>query len=250
MSCKKKCGKCGECKPFKSPEQGPRGFKGPTGGIGATGSRGPTGPCCTGPTGAGSTGAASTVTGPTGPCCTGPTGSPGSAVNTGATGTAGPTGPCCTGPTGATGSASTLLQTAFARSGNFEIPAGSMNLLIPGTSIAYTALQPGSFAEILATAAVEALLQTDTPYADVTFEIFFDGAPTGVGFGTTLEANSFAADTVIRGSGSVVFRSSSTINDGLAHTIDLRVSTIGASAPVNIILPYGNASLYVQETTV
>ena len=246
MSCKNRCGKssCSECKK----EAGPRGFRGPTGGIGRTGpsgGTGPTGPCCTGPSGStGGTGA----TGPTGPCCTGPTGATGGTGSTGGTGGTGPTGG--TGATGIPGAAPTLLQSVFARSGDFVIPAGSANLLIPGTSIAYTALQPGSFAEILATAAVEALLDIAAPYADVTFEIFFDGVATGVGFGTTLEANSFAADTTIRGSGSVVFRSSSTINDGLAHTIDLRVSTIGASAPVAITLPYGNASLYVQEMTV
>lgn len=215
---------------------GPRGFRGATGATG--------GPGATGDTGA---------TGPTGPCCTGPIGATGV---TGGIGLTGPTGPCCTGPTGGIGAtgtpgaAPTLLQTAFARSGNFVIPENSFNLLIPGTSILYTAMQPGSLAEILATASVEALLSIPDPLADVRFEIFFDGNPTGVGFGTTLEGNSLAAPTTIRGSGSVVFQSSAGINDGLPHTIDLRVSTPGAFAPVAITLPYGNASLYLQETIV
>lgn len=238
MSCTKKCGKnsCQECK--KDCPPGPRGFRGatgPTGSAGTTGDTGTTGPCCTGSTG--STGA------------TGPTGATGVTGGTGGIGLTGPTGPCCTGPTGSPGAAPTLLQTEFARSGNFVIPENSNNLLIPGTSIAYTAIQPGSFAEILATASVEALLSIADPLADVRFEIFFDGNSTGVGFGTTLEGNSIAAPTTIRGSGSVVFQASAVINDGLAHTIDLRVSTPGAFAPVAITLPYGNASLYLQETT-
>ena len=67
--------------------------------VGASGPRGLAGP--TGyPGTAVNTGATGSL-GPTGPCCTGPTGTPGIAYNTGATGSIGPTG--YTGPTGFTG---------------------------------------------------------------------------------------------------------------------------------------------------
>ena len=227
--------------------------------MGATGS---TGPCCTGPTGAGgptglsgptgapgsstSTGATGS-TGPTGPCCTGPTGADGTSTSTGATGSTGPTGPCCTGPTGSDGQ-NNLIQSAFDRSLGDVIAPGVIIRVLATVALV---TQAGSVLEILATAAVNAVFATAPATADITFEVFVDGASLpgldGIGFGITLSRVAFI--DLIHGSGSVVFRMAG-LSAGL-HTFTLIASTdVNNQAPINIQLPRDNASLYVQEMRV
>lgn len=173
----------------------------------------------------------------------GPTGA------TGSTGPTGPTGPCCTGATGPTGAgASTLLQSLFSRSVGAVIPPNSVAGLVP--TIAFNT-QPGSVLEIHATASVNAVFAGGPNLsADITFEVFVDGAslpgPDGIGFAITLRGDLFET---VHGSGAVVFRLT-----GLpagAHTLDLIATTPSTNTiPINIQLPFDNASLYAQEMTV
>lgn len=239
MSCKKRCGRsdCCDCNP------GSAGV-GPKGSRGATGQTGPTGPCCTGPTGA--TGPGFTgVTGPsgaTGPCCTGPTGGTGAV---GPTGSSGPTGPCCTGPTGATGlGTTTFLQSQFNRNTGTTIPTtGGVPTIIATVTIATIT----GILELLATASISSPMILNA-VTNVRFRIVNTTTgplPTDPGFTITL--SQILNSGTVRGSGSVVFSTKNAPLPPGIYTFQLEAENFGG--PVDIILPFDNASLYIQETT-